>query len=47
MGVKKKQDFVKIAVSRAVSKCLFGEFLLYLRLVGEKYIVYINIYFSI
>lgn len=39
---------MKIAVSRAVSKCLFGEFLLYLRLVGEKYIVlYKHIFFNL
>lgn len=38
---------MKIAVSSTVSKCLFGELLQYLRLVGEKYIVYINIFFSI
>ena len=38
---------MKTAVSRTVSKCLFGELLHYLRLVDEKYIVYINKFFSI
>ena len=33
---------MKTAVSSTVSKCLFGDLLQYLRLVDEKYIVYIN-----
>lgn len=36
---------MKTAVSRTVSKCLFGDLLQYLRLVDEKYIVYINTFF--
>ena len=38
---------MKTSVSRTVSKCLFGELLQYLRLVDEKYIVYVNSFFSI